>query len=200
MNPRGNSLLGDRYLPLRKATANDHLSTATHAHPARAAHHQTPYVSLMEEQHRRCLSFSKQKTESTAGCSSMETAYSSQEIRALKEKQLNLNLVRKMEAHQIIYAPGVTDNYYGQRLDWSKSGSIGVGIMGDCFLYSDQIISKVSFGSRCLTNYDLTSIKFNRNGSLLYLGDSNGEFNVIDLNKMIEVRSLAPHTARIGCI
>lgn len=78
MNPRSNSLIGDRYLPLRKVAVNDHLSAASHAHPSRAAHHQTPYVSLMEEQHRRCLSFSKQKTESTAGCSSMETAYSSQ--------------------------------------------------------------------------------------------------------------------------
>lgn len=121
-------------------------------------------------------------------------------MRVLKEKQLNLNLVKKMEAHQIIYAPGVTDNYYGKRLDWSRSGSIGVGIMGDCFLYNDHIISKVSFGGRYLSNYDLTSIKFSRNGALLYLGDSNGEFNVIDLNKMTEVRSLAPHTARIGCI
>lgn len=121
-------------------------------------------------------------------------------MRLLKEKQLNLNLVKKMEAYQIIYAPGVTDNYYGQRLDWSRSGSIGVGVMGDCFLYNDHIISKVSFSSRYLSNYDLTSIKFSQNGSLLYLGDSNGEFNVIDLNKMIEVRSLAPHTARIGCI
>jgi hypothetical protein len=200
MNPRANSLVGDRYLPLRKATAHDHLSAPSHADPPRPDKHQTPYVSLMEEQHRRCLSFSKQKTESTAGCSSMETAYSTKEMGLLKEKQLNLNLVRKMEAYQIIHAPGVADNYYGQRLDWSNRGSIGVSIMGDCFIYSNQTISKVSFGSRYLSNYGLTSLRFSRDGSLLYLGDSNGEFNVVDLNKMIEVRALAPHTARIGCI
>ncbi len=185
MNLRANSLLGDRYLPLRKATAHDHLSAASHADPSCPDKQQTPYLSLMEDQHRRCLSFSKQKTESTAGCSSIETAYSAQEIRLLKEKQLNLNLVKKMEAYQIIHAPGVADNYYGQRLDWSSRGSIGVGIMGDCFLYSNLTISKVSFGSHFLRNYVLTSLKFSRDGSLLYLGDSNGEFNVIDLNKMI---------------
>lgn len=94
----------------------------------------------------------------------------------------------------------MADNYYGQRLDWSSRGVIAIGIQSDCYLYNNQTISKVSFSSRVYSNYALTSIRFNQQGTLLFLGDSHGELNVIDLAKLVEVRSFAPHSSRIGCI
>jgi hypothetical protein len=198
MLPRGNPLLADRYVALRKATAFDHLSCTSKSSLQPSQDDRTSYAQHIEEQQRRCLSFSKHKTESTAACSSVETAYSSH-MRALKEKKINVNLVKKMEAYQIIYAPDVADNYYGQRLDWSSQGVIGIGIQNNCYLYNNQTISKVS-SRRSYLNCSLTSLKFNLQGTLLYLGDSQGELNVIDLTKLVEIRSFAPHSARIGCI
>ena len=89
----------------------------------------------------------------------METAYSSH-MQMLKEKQMNVTLVRQMQASQIVYAPNVDDNFYGQRLDWSSRGIIGIGLDSDCYLYHKMDISKISFGSF----YDgkLTSLKFNQ--------------------------------------
>ena len=127
----------------------------------------------------------------------METAYSSH-MQMLKEKQMNLGLVRRMQASQIIYAPDVADNFYGQRLDWSSRGIIGIGLATDCYLYHNMSISKISFD--CYYSGALTSLKFNQEGSLLYLGDSQGELTVIDLNKQVEVRSILASEARIGCI
>lgn len=94
MFPRGNPILADRYVALRKATAFDHLSctsTSTNNH----SQDQTAYTKLIEEQQRRCLSFSKHKTESTAGGSEVETAYSCH-FRMLKEKKIDVNLVKKL--------------------------------------------------------------------------------------------------------
>jgi WD40 repeat protein len=113
---------------------------------------------------------------------------------------MNINFVKQLAANQIIYAPDVVDNYYSHVLDWSKRGPICVALRSDCYLYNNEIISKLPFSTKYVTGFSLCSVKFNREATLLFMGDTEGMLHVVDIEAEREIRTVNSHLSRISCI
>lgn len=139
------------------------------------------------------------KTFST--CCSEKSVGLASELKAIKEKKINPNMVKKIEANQIIYAPNVADNFYSQPLDWSSYGRLCVSLKRECYTYQNNQIEAVRLAYYPFKdNYSITSVKFNKQGELLYVGDSEGTLFVYDAVAETLIRSMTPHSSRIGCI
>lgn len=135
MIPRQTLLHADRYVPIRKGASTDHLTCDTKGND------QTAYAQLLTDEQRRCLSFSMKKTFST--CCSEKSVGLANELKAIKEKKINPNMVKKIEANQIIYAPNVADNYYSHPLDWSSDGKLCISLKKECYTYRNDKIASV---------------------------------------------------------
>lgn len=56
-------------------------------------------------------------------------------MKKFNEKKIDLNFVKTLEANQIIYTPGVSDNFYGHVLDWSSKNTICIALGSECFIF-----------------------------------------------------------------
>lgn len=75
----------------------------------------------------------------------------------------------------------MADNYYSQPLDWSNFGRLCVSLKKECYTYQNDQIAPVSLKYYPYKeNYSITSVKFNKQGEMLYVGDSEGTLFVYD--------------------
>ena len=178
MNPSAYSILADRYVPLRRPPSRDHSPLSTSTPHRDQDDNQSSYSQWLGQQHSRYLSFSKKQ--STADSLSLKDSLTSH-IDSIRQIKLNLNLVNRVQAYFVMEAPSVEDDFYGKFIDWSAKETVCVGIRSECcFLHKDKSISTVDLLRRP-ADYKLTSVKFNREGSLVFVGGSNGEIAIYDI-------------------
>lgn len=104
---------------------------------------------------------------------------------------------------RILDAPGVSDDYYLNILDWSASNHIGIALSDEVYLYgveSKDVISLAAFNNSMYAS----SLKFN--STMLAVGMSSGEILFYDIETCKLIRKAIFHQTRVtsldwnGCI
>jgi hypothetical protein len=101
-------------------------------------------------------------------------------------------------AEQIIEAPGVVDNFYINSLDVSRHGFLAVGLSDGCYLYRQS----ACFELKCAREFwsHETCLKFNRQGSLLVIGNAAGDTQILDIATLKLLRTFKVHSQRVGTL
>lgn len=182
--------MSDRYIPLRNLSCESILSPAKSSTSTRNS-----YTALLShsQPHHRTLSFSKPTPTSPSHSNPLSQIRSSAKPFARPSPH-----PRQLEALRIIEAHDVQNNFYFSTLDWSPCQTLGVALLDECYLRSED-------GSICEVSLPqlpsvISSLKFNLSGSLLYVGCVNGRISVIDLEVLRPIRSFRQQLGRVGCI
>ncbi|KAJ1946590.1 substrate-specific activator of APC-dependent proteolysis [Linderina macrospora] len=101
------------------------------------------------------------------------------------------------EPIKVLDAPGISDDYYLNLLDWSIKDRVVVALGTAVFLW-DAKTSQV----RELFDSDgpITSVKWAERGRHLAVGTSAGTVQIWDVEKSRKIRDFAGHTRRVGSL
>ncbi|KAL6931165.1 uncharacterized protein HGUI_01345 [Hanseniaspora guilliermondii] len=103
--------------------------------------------------------------------------------------------------YRVLDAPGLTDDFYLNLIDWSKKNWLGVVLDKKCFLTHESNGSVVQLAD--LMNEDSiyhSSIKWSNTGEHIALGLSNGITEVYDMVTSKPIRTFSGHSDRVGSL
>lgn len=114
-----------------------------------------------------------------------------------------INTIREIPKvpYRVLDAPGLTDDFYLNLIDWSKKDWLGVVLDKKCFLTHESDGSVVQLAD--LTNEDSiyhSSIKWSNTGEHIALGLSNGITEVYDMETSKPIRTFSGHSDRVGSL
>lgn len=121
-------------------------------------------------------------------------------------KKLLLTPVKKVRdvskiPYRVLDAPGLTDDFYLNLVDWSKKDWLGVILGKKCFLTHEKNGDIIELDD--LTDHQSlsqTSIKWSNTGEHLALGLSNGVTEVYDIETTKPIRTFSGHLDRVGSL
>ena len=114
-----------------------------------------------------------------------------------------MNKIREIPKvpYRVLDAPGLTDDFYLNLIDWSKKDWLGVVLDKKCFLTheSDGAVVQLADLTEEESVYH-SSIKWSNTGEHIALGLSNGITEVYDMETCQPIRTFTGHTDRVGSI
>lgn len=92
-------------------------------------------------------------------------------------------------------APGFSDDFYYNVMDWSSRNCIGIALKDSAYLYNFSTLTANKMFT-VTDGLEVSHIAFNKEGTLVSAGLTNGLVKVWDVEKQRELRTLTGHTGR----
>lgn len=105
--------------------------------------------------------------------------------------------------YKILDAPGLSDDYYLNLVDWGTTNMVAVGLQNIVYLWnaSTGAVTKLCNDTNNLNGGDsITSVSWIGTGNQLAVGDDRGLVHIWDVNTATKIRSLTGHSQRVACI
>ncbi|KAL6782720.1 hypothetical protein ACKKBG_A07865 [Auxenochlorella protothecoides x Auxenochlorella symbiontica] len=100
---------------------------------------------------------------------------------------------------KVLDAPGLSDDFYLNLVDWSSANTLAVGLASAVYLWS-ALTSKVTLLVDLGPDRMVTSVGWSGRGSYLAVGVDDGQVQIWDVAKATKIRSMEGHAARVGCL
>ncbi len=100
--------------------------------------------------------------------------------------------------HKILDAPGLEDDYYLNLMDWSSKDQLAIGLGPLVYLWgakNSQVTKLIEYEQD-----KICSVSWASEGSQLAVGNTSGEIELFDVNKMKSIRVFEGHTSRVGAL
>lgn len=100
---------------------------------------------------------------------------------------------------KILDAPGLTDDYYLNLIDWSSTNVLAVGLENVVYIWNGDTGAVQEF---CKTQADdyVASLQWASDGSYLAVGTGKGDAQIWDVESVSKIRSMRGHTSRVGVL
>eukprot|EP01129_Flabellula_baltica_P016301 TRINITY_DN8618_c0_g1_i1.p1 TRINITY_DN8618_c0_g1~~TRINITY_DN8618_c0_g1_i1.p1 ORF type:complete len:499 (+),score=94.35 TRINITY_DN8618_c0_g1_i1:44-1498(+) len=98
--------------------------------------------------------------------------------------------------YKILDAPGLSDNYYLNLLDWGKNNVIAVALAGTVYLWNADT---AEVNMLCTLRSPITSVSWNSSNTLA-IGTADAEILLWDARRMAQVSTIKDHTARVSSL
>ena len=116
---------------------------------------------------------------------------------------------------KILDAPNLRDDFYLNLIDWSSTNNLAVALSGELFIWNagtkeitqlfamDEPASgggeEAAAAAAATADY-ITSVAWIQKGNVLAVGNSRNVVELWDVNKMVCVRQMRSHVARVGAL
>ncbi|KAI0557837.1 Anaphase-promoting complex subunit 4 WD40 [Gracilaria domingensis] len=100
---------------------------------------------------------------------------------------------------KVLDAPYLTDDFYLNLVDWGSQNVLAVGLQNCVYLWS-ACTSKVTTLCDLQFAGPVCSVAWNQQGTHLAIGTRSGFVQVWDIASKKLVRTMAGHSARVGCL
>ena len=100
--------------------------------------------------------------------------------------------------YKILDAPGLSDDFYVDLLDWSSRNLISVGLSDQVYLWNAES-AEVNLLCK-LHNDSVTSVKWSETGEFLGIGTDKGYCLVYDVSRSVALSCVKQHDSRIGAL
>ncbi|CAH3027422.1 unnamed protein product [Porites evermanni] len=101
---------------------------------------------------------------------------------------------------RILDAPDLIDDYYLNLLDWSCNNHLAVALGGFVYLWNAVSGDIVQLCQTVTPECYIGSVSWIKEGNYIALGDSDGVVQLWDVEAQKKLRSMAGHSARVGCL
>jgi len=96
---------------------------------------------------------------------------------------------------RVLDAPGVTDDYYTNPIDWGCNNSVAIALGSTVYLWNASTASTVEFNT---FNQLITSVHWHQDAQYLGIGLSDGTVQMWDAERQKALRCLKGHNSRVG--
>jgi WD40 repeat protein len=96
---------------------------------------------------------------------------------------------------KVLDAPCFSDDYYFNILDWSSSNCIGIALKNTAYIYNHSVSSVAKLFSLS-GGLEVSHITFNKEGTLVSAGLTNGMVEIWDVEKQRALRRMDGHATR----
>jgi len=100
---------------------------------------------------------------------------------------------------KILDAPGLTDDFYLNLLDWGSNDVLAIGLANTAYLWNASSGSIVELFQTDAAN-TLTSVQWTKEGRHLAVGLNDGTVQLWDAEACKSLRTLRGHSARVGAL
>ncbi|KRX04645.1 WD40-repeat-containing domain [Pseudocohnilembus persalinus] len=105
---------------------------------------------------------------------------------------------------KVLDAPGLSDDFYMDMLDWNCHGYIAVGLANTIYLWNSNPQQNsdeqqvIQLTSQHEPKLQYTSLKYSKNPNLLALGQHSGQIKVFDIQKQLQIYESHIQLGRVG--
>lgn len=99
---------------------------------------------------------------------------------------------------RVLDAPGLTDDYYLNLLDWSCQNMLAVALGNAAYIWNGETGAITELTRRLEWNNYISSISCSQDGNFIAVGTNASVIHIFDAHKMKQVRTLVGHDLRIG--
>ncbi|KAI9099515.1 WD40-repeat-containing domain protein [Phlyctochytrium arcticum] len=121
--------------------------------------------------------------------------------RPLRKPNSNLAARRvKSEPEKILDAPGMSDDYYLNLMDWSSNNVLAIALDNTVYLWNGNTGTTRPLCSSTREDTYIASIQWAPDGSHLAVGSSEGDIEVWSIDSMKKMRTMRGRASRVGVL